>query len=328
MAQGNYLPDEIANNAGDSLDAGGDGVPEVLRITVRPTVDDPGVLGTVAFALNPSSSDCPTAIRDWSHYSSLQFFMALDNYRKVIDLGGGVTVTISREALFSLVLQDSSSPSRQLEYHLTLDDVPVAGGQKYLSAQWGNAAYIPPVAGGDVQDPSPGGDGYSTGVLPRWKRVEVSYAALKDPVSNWDENFRFNDIRQLQFRLDSIGLSWTRSDTLGKREVKPAADGRLKYFSENGGEFSITKAADGHFQYEDPPGSVLNVPCDASGNCWGMDPVANPISEAGFVTSLRMDRMILPGVAAAGRWLDYGLPGCFSLDVAQRRELTAEEAAR
>jgi hypothetical protein len=320
--QGRYLQDETDNRAGNWEDGGNDGVPELLRVTVSPLVNDSGLGEEVSTVFDGSRAGCPTSPErpgDWSAHSGVQFHMAMDNYQSPpTDLGGGITLTTEREAQVTLVLADGSSPPHQLEYHLNLDDDPLWSQEKYLRGQWGDDRYD--ISGGDVQDPDATTDDYGDGHLPRWKFIDMSFSAPHGDTQNFD----FRNVRELKLRLDSLRLSWIRQSALGSsvREIN-GGDGRLKFDPDGAGgvePIEVQKDSEGYLQYEVSPGVLKYVPCDAADECWGV----LKVRETDLVTTLRLDRLNLPG----GALMDNGLPWCFSMESSRWRELSEAEAMR
>lgn len=321
IAQGGYLQDERLNRAGDSADPGGDGAPEVLRMTVSPLVGDSGEGETARLVLDDSLGGCAEGFRDWSAYSEIDLYMALDNYRRVRDLGGGSTLTTEREAKFSLVLLDGASPPNQL-----------VGGLEYPKAYWSEGPYI--LSQGDVQDPDPTRDDYLEGRLPRWRRIELKFSDFQGGAVG---AFDFSAVKELQFRCTwpsgqgCFRLRWTLADALGSivhsREIySRSGDDRLFHRRDGSDGLAVLRSpGDGHLQYLDP--SVSPDPVDV---LWDADGVDNDgdgdyeddlLYEDDLRTTLRVDRIYLPG----GPILDYGLPVAFPLEVTRWRELEAPE---
>ncbi len=320
-AQGGYLQDERINGAGDSADPGGDGVPEVLRVTVSPLAEDSGEGEMVRMVLDGSSAGCAADLRNWGVYSEIDLHMALDNYRRVTDLGGGTTLTSEREARLSLVLLDRASPPNQL-----------VGALDYPKGYWSDVAYI--LSQGEVQDPDPSRDDYLEGRLPKWKRVELKFSDLQGGAVG---QFDLSAVKELQLRFASpSGLGWFRlrwfvADTLGGivhlREIySRSGDNRLLYRKDGSDGLTVVRSpVDGHLQYLDP--TVSPDPIDI---LWDSDGVDNDgdgdyeddlVFEDHLRTTLRVDRIALPGAAM----LNYGLPVAFPLEVARWRELEARE---
>jgi hypothetical protein len=323
-AQGRYLEDEVNHGAGGSLlDAGGDGVPELLKATVSPSIADTGQGEGVRLVLDGSVPGCTPIQADWSRHSELRFHVAVDNYRRTADLGGGALLTTEREARFRLLFRDGANPPNELVYELTVDDDPTFTREKYLLPQWGTAPYV--LSGGDVQDPDPVQDDYASGDLPRWKLVRLTFSALRDAGGALPLGFDFANLRDVGFFLQDVTLRW-RMETGGVTELRElrAAGGQLRFDSDGAGPqapVEITEAGDGRFQYQDPSsGTVLDVPCDVGGDCWGV----GPIRATDLVTSLRVDHLLLPG----GWPLDYGLPSGFCVEASGWREITEQEALR
>jgi len=320
-AQGGYLQDERTNGAGDSPDPGGDGIPELLRVTVTPLVDASGQGETVRLVLDGSLAGCAAGLRDWASYSEIHLYMALDNYRRVKELGGGGTLATEREARFSLVLLDGGSTPNQLEAALT-----------YPKGSWSDRPYI--LSDGEVQDPDPTRDDYLEGRLPKWRRMALAFSDFQGGGMG---QFDFRTVKELQLRCSSptgagwFRLRWSLTDASGgvvrSREVySRSGDDRLFHRRDGSDGLSVVRASgDGHLQYIDP--SVSPDPMDI---LWDADGVDNDgdgdyeddlLFEEDLRTTLRVDRVVLPG----GAMLNYGLPVAFSLEVCRWRELEARE---
>ncbi len=321
IAQGGYLQDERLNGAGDSTDPGRDGVPEVLRMTVSPLVEDSGEGEMVRLVLDGSLGGCAAGLRDWGAYSEIDLYMALDNYRRATDLGGGSTLTTEREARFSLVLLDGANPPNQL-----------VGALEYTNGYWSEGPYI--LSQGEVQDPDPTRDDYLEGRLPRWRRIELKFSDLQGGAMG---AFDFLAVKELQVRCASpsgqgcFRLRWSVTDALGSvvhsRELySRSGDNRLYYRRDGSDGLTVVRSpGDGHLQYLDP--SVSPDPIDV---LWDADGVDNDgdsdfeddlLFEDALRTTLRVDRICLPG----GAMLNYGLPVAFALEVTRWRELEARE---
>lgn len=320
-AQGGYLQDERLNGAGDSADPGGDGVPEVLRVTVSPLVEDSGEGEMVRLVLDGSLAGCPEGLRDWGVYSEIDLYMALDNYRRVRDLGGGSTLITEREAKFCLALLDGASPAHEL-----------VGALDYPKGYWSDRPYI--LSQGEVQDPDPTKDDYLEGRLPRWRRIALKFSDLQGGAMG---AFGFSAVKEVQLRcaspsgLGCFSLRWSIIDALGSvvhfREIySRSGDTRLLYRRDASDGFSVVRApGDGHLQYLDPSASPdpIDILWDGDGvdNNGDGDYEDDLLFEDHLRTTLRVDRIALPGAAM----LNYGLPVAFPLEVNRWRELEARE---
>lgn len=308
LAQGVYLSDEILHRAGDSGDLGGDGLAQVLRFTLRPQLADAALGREARLGLDR----CAGCVQDWRPYTYLDIRMALDNYKKIQQMGEGVSLVTQREALFRLLLRDSAAG--ELSYALNLEGLP--GSDRYLSEMWGSQAYK--LQNNDVSDPDPTVDDYQEGVLPKWKLLRIRFSSMEGDKAGFD----FQRVRQMAFRLEGWSMSWVRSDGLGSSLRELRVLGNQVFFDPDGSgpmEAQPTFSGPGGIiQWHDPSsGQTLDVPCVAPGDCWGVE----PLREEDLALTIRLDRLELPGATI----MNYGLPAAFSLEPRLWRELAEGE---
>jgi hypothetical protein len=308
LAQGVYLQDEILHRAGDSGDVGNDGVAQVLRFTLRPQLADAALGREAQLALDR----CEGCLQDWRPYTYLDIRMALDNYKKIQQLGQGVTLVTQREALFRLFLRDSLGG--ELSYPLNQGES--AESDRYLSDMWGTQAYR--LQGAEILDPDPAVDDYQEGVLPKWKRLRILFSSMEGDKASFD----FQRLGQMAFRLEGWGIGWVRSEGLGSSQRELRALGSQVLFDPDGPGPMEAKptftGAGGNIQWQNPStGETLDVPCVAPGDCWGVQ----PLREEDLALTIRLDRLELPGATM----MNYGLPAAFSLEPRLWRELAEDE---
>lgn len=314
MAQGSYLEEERDNKAGDSHDRGGDGVPQNMRFTIRPSPDDPGIGQEIRLLME----DCSTCTADWRPYGFLQLWMAQDNYSTSIQVAPGVTVSVEREAHFKLALKDAWGAS--IEYQLNLGESPDATQAKYLRAEWGKEPYR--IQGGDVADPDPGQDDYADGVLPKWKRLRILLSDFQGDVAQ----FGFQSVSELAVGLGAWEIRWIRREEapgLESRRKLSGGSNRILFDPDGDGPREpVPTTADGEvLRWMDPDsGQYLDVPCGGPGDCWGLQ----PIKQSELPITLRLDRLELPGATN----MSYGLPSAFCLESSFWLELKEQDLGR
>ncbi len=311
----------------DANDAGSDGKPAVLRITVRPQKRatgeeiDSAVGESVALYLDGSvGAGCQTGTRDWRDYGSISLYMVLDNYSRE---GAGIPKLVTeREAKFRLLLSDEAGNERGFLMTGTVGDP--WDNRRYRSGNWGKASYDYDAGTGDIVACDASSASYASRLLPQWKRVEIPFAAFGGPLD-------LSSLRKISIRLQAFEVRWYQVDDVGS--IVPGTENMLR---DNGGMLQFLPAgatgwADVRREVTGDPNSPLQY--KVSETSWDYirwDEDKNGIIEAGerlreehLRITMRVDRVMLPGATRK----DYGLPP-FELQAVQWRELTADEAAR
>jgi hypothetical protein len=254
---------------------------------------------------------CSAVREDWRGYNEIRFYIALDNYLwEVAPVGAGAPRLIhERKANYRAVLSDNAGRELQKDLDYPMD-------------MWGKDKYV---IGTDVEDPHPTEDDYTSKYLPRWRGQRLPFSSLQP--AGTPGSFDFSHVKEVRLQVDSLARIWTREvgETTEKRKLAATNSGLAFWLGESVCPV-ILGSGDNRLQYDPAEcvpalvGAPSDVPCDPGGDCWGI----GPVFEADMRTTLRVDRIILPGASM----LDHGLPPRLPLEITRWRELTAEEAAR
>jgi hypothetical protein len=308
--QEDYIQEDIDNAKADYTDGGIDGTPELMKMYLQPiwhSADDDhdfpisdGVACDFTNAGNVfDDSDISIGSQDWDNYTTIHFYVALDNWEKRF-----LTKTTRRQSYFEVDLWDSGD--NWLSFNLSGWGTPIYSNNDWLT-QLGKV---------------------------RWMLVRLNPHVI-DPYTNFDMSsvngieFYYNDIR-VSWYINDVDREWIgydKTDTSGYGN-----DGYYYYMKFNGTDHDkypvqFEKIGDRyHLYYEDPPGTKNYIQ-------WNWDPstplltadmyfkdTLNPDRSA-LDSVLKVDRIELPGKPASNGYLEYGLPHCLRLEVTNWQEL-------
>jgi hypothetical protein len=310
--QENYIQEDIDNGQADHGDWGIDGTPELMKMYLEPIwhpADDDHdfpisdwVYCDFTNAANVfEDPDISVGPQDWDNYTTIHFWMALDNWQKTF-----LPKTTRRQSYFQLILHDVNGS--KLSFNLSGWGNPIYSNNDWLT-QPGNV---------------------------RWMLVRIT-PQLVDPLSNFDMTnivrmeFYYNDIRVFWYKNDIewewIGYDKTTTSGYGN-------DGYYYYMKSDG-----TGGHDKYPVWFSPPDAngsrQLNYTDPILGDTaiqWNWDPstpfltadmyfkdYVNPKRSA-LDSVLKIDRIELPGKPATNDYLNYGFPHCLRYEVTNWQE--------
>ena len=309
--QEDYIQEDIDNAQADYLDEGIDGTPELMKMYLEPIWHDAdddhdfpitdGVYCDFTEVGNVfEDSDISIGAQNWDNYTTIHFYMALDNWEKISALK-----RTRRESTFQLFLYD-------VNWNLLSFDLSGSGSPIYSNNNW-------------VVEPG----------KVHWKHVRIT-PQLMDPLSNFDMRsvvrieFYYNDIL-VSWYINDFEREWIRYDK--NTGSGYGNDGYYYYMRFNGTDhdkypvwFQLDAALRRQLYYTDL------VSGDDQPIQWNWDPststpepmyfedILDPLKSA-LNSVLKIDRIELPGKPATNNYLEYGLPHCLRLDVTNWREL-------
>ncbi len=302
-----YTPEEITSGVAASWDEGTDPPPNLMGIDQRPdwrtTTDDHDFGVTDDVELDFEDGGMP--LQDWTNYRALNFWMSLDNFRRV----NGSRETV-RMVYFRVRLEDGNSTAAYFNPPPALDGF-------YLSER--NSGYD------NIENPRDGA----------WKKVRIPLAGT-DPLGS----FKINIVDEVVFYLDGFLLSWY--DTGGSRQwidhdpgggTGYGEDGRY-VFHEGGNEHSVRfweMPDERHRLYYttggDPYDKAIAPDDDPNDEwiLWNPDPTKPTVMEPVYFEdhlnpTMRVDQIHIPGRPASNASLEYGLPRGFRYAVTHLTE--------
>jgi hypothetical protein len=315
--QEDYILEDINNAQADYLDVGIDGTPDLMKMYQEPiwrqTDLDPAQRNNHDFAISDGvycdftdvgnvfeDSDINIGAQNWDNYTTIHFYMALDNWEKVFG-----SKRTRRESYFRVLLYDTNLNT--LPIHLSPFTNPI-----YPNNDW-------------VAEPG----------KVRWKLIRIT-PQLIDPLSNFDMTrvvrieFYYNDIR-VSWYIDDFNMEYIRynkDDTTGYGD-----DGYYYYRKFNGTGYDTYpvqfRDKDANYRYQLYYTDFSAIDHDIE---WNPDPstslpefmyfkdTVDPLKSA-LDSVLKVDRIELPGKPASNDHLEYGLPHCLRLEITNWREL-------
>jgi hypothetical protein len=305
--QEDYIPEDIDNAQADYLDVGIDGTPELMKMYQAPIWKDPpdpepnnhdfpisdGVYCDLTDLGNVfEDSDINIGPQDWENYTTIHFYMALDNWEKVF----GSKRTL-RKSSFQVLLYDTG------------------GNTLTLNLSYPNNDWVAEL--GKVH----------------WELVRIT-PQLIDPLSNFD----IGNVARIEFYYYDILVRWYINDTdwewiaYDNTDTTGYGDDGYYYYMKFNGtdhdkypvQFRPPDANGRKLSYEDPPGTINDIE-------WNWDPSTSTREPMYFEdtvdpqrsalnSSLKVDRIELPGKPAANNHLKYGLPHSLRLEVTNWQE--------
>jgi hypothetical protein len=309
-----YESEEVDAGVAASWDLGGDGDPNLMRVSQNPEwssgTDDHDFGVTDEIELD--FEDIGIGLQDWTNYRTLTFFMSLNNFKKVS--GSRETVRMS---YFRVRLQDDAD--RKPYFGLLTDGFDLSENQKN------------------------GYDSISSPGDKAWKKIRIPMAGI-DPLRTFD----ITRVDEIRFRLNDTLLSWDRSGNNQWIDYDPddstgyGSDGRYVvhlgaldiYLRDSypvrfrlvGAKHKLfyTEAEPGIDPHQRPgdPGYDASHDIDIQ---WNPDPASPAVLEDLYFEDhlnpiLRADQIHLPGKAGSNTILEYGLPRSFRLAVTHLQE--------
>jgi hypothetical protein len=306
--QEDYIDEDIVNEEADFWDGGVDGTPELMRMYQAPTWRDPAdpEPNNHDFAISDGvycdftdvgnvfvDSDIKIGLQDWENYTAIHFWMALDNWEKVFG-----SKTTLRKSSFQVLLYDTG------------------GNTLTLNLSYPNNDWVAEL--GKVH----------------WELVRIT-PQLIDPLSNFD----IGNVARIEFYYYDILVRWYINDTdwewiaYDNTDTTGYGDDGYYYYMKFNGtdhdkypvQFRPPDANGRRLSYEDPPGTINDIE-------WNWDPSTSTPEPMYFEdtvdpqrsalnSSLKVDRLELPGKPAANTYLEYGLPHSLRLEVTNWQEL-------
>ena len=309
--QEDYIQEDIDNFQADYLDKGIDETPDLMKMYQDPiwrhSDPDPAQRNNHDFAISDGvycdftdagnafeDSDISIGLQNWDNYTTIHFWMALDNWEKVFG-----SKTTLRKSSFDLWLYDTNGN----ELHVPLS---------YPSNNW-------------VADPGKVGwklvritpqliDPLSDFDMRSVRRLEFYY---DDIVVSWyindsdSERIRYNKNNKTTGYGDDgyyYYMQWngTGYDTYPVQFEEDAVNFRYKLY------------------YEDPPGTPNYIRWypdpSASDEEMYFDDTLDPLKSA-LNSVLKVDRIELPGKPATNDYPEYGLPHSLRLEITNWKEL-------
>jgi len=311
--QEDYIPEDRVDQA-DYLDKGIDEIPDLMKMYLEPIWrhfdPDPTQQNNHDFPITDGvycdftdvgnvfeDSDISIGPQNWDNYTTIHFYMALDNWEKVFG-----SKTTRRQSYFRVLLYDTNLNT--LPIHLSPFTNPI-----YPNNDWVDEL-------GKVQ----------------WKLVRIT-PQLIDPLSNFDMTsvvrieFYYNDIRVSWYinDFDMEYIRYNKDDATGYGD-----DGYYQYSKSDGSKYPVW------FQPPDGNGMMQLYYTDfVLGDQpiqWNWDPSTSVLEDMYFKDTLdplksaldsvlKVDRIELPGKPASNDHLEYGLPHCLRLEVTNWKEL-------
>ena len=305
--QEDYIQEDIDNARADYSDGGADGVPELMKmyqqpgwhpgpLSVPPDHDhDFGVTDGVYCDFTDvgnvfEDSDINIGPQDWDNYTTIRFYMALDNWQKIAG-----SKTTYRKSLLQVRLEDTGG-------NRVTFNVP------YQNNDWvgapGKAHWEPVRINPHDFDPLDPFDSRSVQSIEfYWKKIEVSWYIDGETESiafiNDDGTGYGNDGYYQYIKSDGSEYPvWFQP---------PDANGRRQLY------YTDLVLGDQPIQWNwDPSTSTLE-------NIYFEDTL-DPLKSA-LVSVFKIDRLELPGKPATNDYLEYGLPHSLRLEVTNWQEL-------
>jgi hypothetical protein len=312
--QEDYIQEDIDNGRADYGDVGADGVPELMKMYQKPiwhSGDDnhdfpitDWVYCDFTDAGNVfEDSDIRIGRQNWDNYTTLHFYMALDNWVKIF----GSKSTL-RESSFRLRLQDAGGNWISLPLSYPSNNWVVEPGKVHWIFVRVTPQLFDPLSNFDMRNVVRI-EFYSNDILVSWY--------INDFDREW---IRYDKNTGSGYGLDGYYyyMKFNPADPLNPikypvRFKSPDLNGRRQ------------------LSYEDPPyttpgtGTLDDIQ-------WNLDPNTSTLENMYFEDTLdplksalnsvlKIDRIELPGKPAANTYLEYGLPQSLRLDVTNWREL-------
>ncbi len=302
--QEDYVQEDIDNARADYSDGGADGVPELMKMYQQPgwhSADDDhdfgvtdGVYCDFADVGNVfEDSDINIGPQDWDNYTTIRFYMALDNWQKIAG-----SKTTYRKSLLQVRLEDTGG--NRVTYNVPYQNNDWVGAP-------GKAHWEPVRINPHDFDPLDPFDSRSVQSIEfYWKKIEVSWY-----IDGETESITFINDHDTGYGEDGYynyrKFNGTGYDTYPVQFEQDAVNLRYKLY------------------YEDPPGNINYIQ-------WNWDPSTSTLEDMYFKDTLdplksaldsvfKIDRIELPGKPAANDYLEYGLPQCLRLEVTNWDEL-------
>jgi hypothetical protein len=304
--QEDYIQEDIDNARADYSDEGADGVPELMKMYQVPNWKDPagpepddhdfgvtdGVYCDFADVGNVfEDSDINIDPQDWDNYTTIRFYMALDNWQKIAG-----SKTTYRKSLLQVRLEDTAG--NRVTYNVPYQNNDWIGAP-------GKAHWEPVRINPHDFDPLDPFDSRSVQSIEfYWKKIEVSWYIDGQP-----ESITFINDHATGYGEDGYynyrKFNGTGYDTYPVQFEQDAVNLRYKLY------------------YEDPPGNINYIQ-------WNWDPSTSTLEDMYFedtldplksalVSVFKIDRIELPGKPAANH-LKYGLPHCLRLEITNWHE--------
>nr|NIS62027.1 hypothetical protein [Pseudomonadota bacterium] len=183
--QEDYIQEDIDNAQADYLDEGIDGTPELMKMYQQPIWRHGMVPEDHDFAISDGvycdftdvgnvfeDSDISIGPQNWDNYTTIHFYMALDNWEKISG-----SKTTRRQSYFQAVLYDTNG--NRLPFNLSTGSAPI-----YPNNNW-------------VSEPG----------KVRWKLVRIT-PQLIDPLRDFD----MRSVVRIEFYYNNILVSWYIND--------------------------------------------------------------------------------------------------------------------
>jgi len=280
ITQEDYTQEDIDNGQADYRDGGIDGIPELMKLLQQPIWQnlgdnhDFGISDSVYCDFTDAGNvfgdpDISIGPQDWENYTTINFYMALDNWEKV----SGSKKTL-KKSYFQVWLYDTGGNT--LTFDLSADVNPI-----YPNNDW-------------VAEPG----------KVRWKLVRIS-PQLIDALPNFDSR----NVTRIEFYYENIMVSWyindndrewigyDKNDTTGY-----GSDGYYYYMKFNGTGYDKYPV---RFKPPDANGRRRLYYTDSFGNSyyiyWNWDPSTPIIDNMYFKDTLNAEKSALDSVLKVDR---------------------------
>jgi hypothetical protein len=301
--QEDYISEDIGE--ADYADGGADGVPELMKMYQVPGWKDPagpepdnhdfGVTDGVYCDFTDvgnvfEDSDINIGPQDWDNYTTIRFYMALDNWQKIAG-----SKTTYRKSLLQVRLEDTGG--NRVTYNVPYQNNDWVGAP-------GKAHWEPVRINPHDLDPLDPFDSRSVQSIEfYWKKMEVSWyidgetesiAFINDDGTGYGDDGYYN---YRKFTGEEYPVRFKPPDANGMRQ--------LYYTDSLGIDHDIE-------WYPDPSASTSEL--------MYFEDTLDPEKSA-LVSVFKIDRIELPGKPASNDHLEYGLPHCLRLEVTNWQEL-------
>jgi len=298
--QEDYILEDKVNGEADYLDEGTDGEPDLMKMYQQPGwhaadhdhdfgVTD-GVYCDFADVGNVfADSDISIGPQNWDNYTTIHFWMALDNWEKVFD-----SRTTYRKSFFQLWLYDTNGNELHIPLSYLNNDWLAEPGKVHWELVRITPQLIDPLSNFDI--------GSVERIEFYWKDIEVSWYIDGDT-----ESIDFINDHDTGYGNDGY-YQYIKSDG-SEYPVwfqPPDANGRQLYYTD-------LVLGDQPIQWNwDPSTSTLE-------NMYFED-ILDPLKSA-LVSVFKIDRIELPGKPVSNSYLEYGLPHSLRLEITNWQEL-------
>ena len=302
VEQEDYIQEDIDSGQADSGDGGVDGIPELMKLYQEPRWStDPAWPDKHEFGVTDGvrcdftdvgnvfeDSDINIGLQDWDNYTTIRFYLALDNWQKTAG-----SKTTHRKSLLQVRLEDTAG--NRVPYNVPYQNNDWVGAPG--KAHWEFVRINPH----DLDPLDPFDSRSVTRIEFYWKNIEVSWyiddqtelISFINEYDHWAGKDGYYNYRR--FDLKDFPVKFKPEDANGRRQL---------YYTDAG--------VDKDIQWNwDPSTSTLE-------NMYFEDTL-DPLKSA-LVSVFKIDRLELPGKPATNDHLEYGLPRCLRLEVSNWHE--------